>query len=145
MFEEAGFYGIEILSRQEEPWRVVDGVEFRSVTVRADKGKEGPCFERNQAVVYGGPWKSVTDDDGHTYPRGERMAVCDKTYRILRHHRSPYHDDIIPIPPHEAIPLDDAEPFDCLGSRPRHPKKTKGQDYNETRTDDGATCGPKCC
>ena len=35
MFARTGFYGIEIISRQEEPWHVVDGIEFRSMTVRA--------------------------------------------------------------------------------------------------------------
>lgn len=45
MFERAGFYGIEILVRQDEPWQVIDGIEFRSVTVQAFKGKEGPCIE----------------------------------------------------------------------------------------------------
>ena len=35
LFEEAGFYGIEIVERQSEPWRTVDGIEFRSVTVVA--------------------------------------------------------------------------------------------------------------
>jgi len=74
-FEEAGFYGVELISRQPEPWAVVEGIEFRSVTVRAYKGKEGPCLDRNQAVIYKGPWKTVTDDDGHQLFRGERIAV----------------------------------------------------------------------
>jgi len=39
-FEGAGFYGVSILERQLEPWRTVEGIEFRSVTVRAYKGKE---------------------------------------------------------------------------------------------------------
>jgi len=38
MFEEAGFHGIEILERASEPWRVVEGTAFRSMTVRAFKG-----------------------------------------------------------------------------------------------------------
>ncbi len=48
-FEEAGFYGIQIEKRQSEPWRTVAGIEFRSITVVAYKGKQGPCLERNQA------------------------------------------------------------------------------------------------
>ena len=79
MFEDAGFYGVEILKRESTPWQVIDGVEFRSMTVRAYKGKEGVCLERKQSVVYKGPWKQVVDDDGHVFCRGERMAVCDKT------------------------------------------------------------------
>lgn len=36
-FTQAGFESVEILERREEPWRVIDGVVFRSMTVRADK------------------------------------------------------------------------------------------------------------
>src|SRR5437660_11366985 len=49
-FEKAGFYGIQILRRDVNPWRTVQGIEFRSVTVEGFKGKQGECFERNQAV-----------------------------------------------------------------------------------------------
>ncbi|MEM0896231.1 MAG: methyltransferase domain-containing protein [Verrucomicrobiota bacterium] len=43
-FEEAGFQSVQVLSREESPWRVVEGIEFRSVTVAAFKGEatEGP-------------------------------------------------------------------------------------------------------
>ena len=36
-FQRAGFVTIELVARQEEPWTVVEGIEFRSVTVRAYK------------------------------------------------------------------------------------------------------------
>ncbi|HLL89766.1 MAG TPA: methyltransferase domain-containing protein [Tepidisphaeraceae bacterium] len=49
-FEDAGFHGMQVLERSVEPWQTVRGIEFRSVTVAAYKGKQGPCFERNQAV-----------------------------------------------------------------------------------------------
>jgi len=38
-FEKAGFYGIQILKRDVRPWRMVEGIEFRSVTIEAFKGK----------------------------------------------------------------------------------------------------------
>jgi arsenite methyltransferase len=41
-FEKSGFYGIEILKRDVDPWRTVEGIEFRSVTMEAFKGKQGP-------------------------------------------------------------------------------------------------------
>lgn len=147
MFELAGFYGIEILSRQDEPWQVIEGVEFRSLTVRAFKGKQGPCLERNQAVIYKGPWKSVRDDDGHTLYRGQRLAVCDKTYKIFTDPAGPYSQDIIAVPPYEEIPLDQAPPFDCTRTGVRHPRETKGRDYHETVIADGAVCecGPGTC
>ena len=40
-FEEVGFLGGRIVKRDVEPWRVVDGMEFRSVTVEAYKGEIG--------------------------------------------------------------------------------------------------------
>ncbi|MEO5958650.1 MAG: methyltransferase domain-containing protein, partial [Opitutaceae bacterium] len=78
-FADAGFHGIQILKRDAQPWRTVEGIEFRSVTVQAFKGKQGPCFERNQAAIYLGPFAEVLDDDGHRLQRGKRYAVCDKT------------------------------------------------------------------
>ena len=36
-FRSAGFESIEMLQRQEQPWRVIDDIEFRSVTVQATK------------------------------------------------------------------------------------------------------------
>lgn len=145
MFEDAGFHGVEILERQAEPWQVVDGIEFRSLTVRAWKGKQGPCLERNQAVVYRGPWKAVVDDDGHTLERGERMAVCDKTYRIYTADDGPYAGQVIPIDPLEEVPLEEAGVFACDRDAVRPPRATKGLDYRETRSVDGEACGPEGC
>ncbi len=145
MFEAAGFYGVEILTRQAEPWQVIDGVEFRSLTVQAFKGKQGPCLERNQAVVYTGPWKTVTDDDNHTYHRGQRMAVCDKTYKILTRPTGPYAASTIGIEPRVEIPLETAGLFACAGSAVRDPRVTKGQDYHETIQTDGPVCDETGC
>src|SRR5882762_5266317 len=41
-FAGAGFYGMQILKRDDQPWRTVDGIEFRSVTIAAYKGEQGP-------------------------------------------------------------------------------------------------------
>jgi arsenite methyltransferase len=147
MFEKAGFYGIEILKREEKPWQVIKGIEFRSMTVRAYKGKEGECLERKQAVLYKGPWKKVEDDDGHIYCRGERMAVCDKTYQILTRPDSPYTEDIIAVPPYQDIPLESASPFSCKSKAIRHPQETKGEDYQHTvLSEENACCSvEECC
>ncbi len=144
MFERAGLYGIEILSWQREPWRVVEGIEFRSVVVQAFKGKEGPCLERNQAVVYRGPWKSVTDDDGHTLVRGRRTAVCDKTFRILTDPSGPYAQRTEPVEPRTEVAPEDAAPFACGPGRIRSPRETKGESFRGTTGGTGA-CGPGCC
>jgi ubiquinone/menaquinone biosynthesis C-methylase UbiE len=41
-FLDAGFAEYEVLERQEDPWRVVGGIAFRSVTVAAYRGSTGP-------------------------------------------------------------------------------------------------------
>lgn len=142
-FEDAGFYGIEILKRDEEPWQTVEGIEFRSVTIQAWKGKQGPCYERNQAVIYNGPFRAIVDDDGHTMERGKRYAVCDKTYNLYR--KPPYSTYFSPIEPLTDIPLAEAAPFNCKTSAIRHPKETKGQDYNATTQASNCVDGGTCC
>ncbi len=141
-FSQAGFYGGRVLSLEKEPWQTVQGIEFRSMTVEAFKGKQGVCLERNQAVIYQGPFKEVLDDDGHRMERGKRYAVCDKTYGLYG--KAPYADSFLFIDPREEIPVEKAELFDCSGMRLRHPKETKGQDYDATSTA-GECCGPECC
>jgi arsenite methyltransferase len=143
-FEEAKFHGIHIEEMRSEPYQVVEGIEFRAVTVTAYKGKEGPCIERNQAVIYRGPWKEVVDDDGHTLNRGARMAVCDKTFKLYS--QPPYAGQFILVPPREPIALQDAGPFDCAHDQKRHPRETKGAEFKVTQLS-ASFCGPgsNCC
>jgi len=141
-FEAAGFYGIRILERQVEPWRTVAGVEFRSLTVEAFKGKQGECRERNQAVIYRGPFKEVLDDDGHRMERGRRYAVCDKTFRLYQ--GEPYEGMFDLVEPRVEVPLAAAQPFDCARTPLRHPRETKGEGYAAT-TEATACCGPEGC
>lgn len=142
-FEQAGFHGIYVDKYDSRPWRTLRGIQFRPLTLVAFKGKQGPCWERNQAVMYKGPWKKVEDDDGHLLLRGKRMAVCDKTYHLLT--ASPYEGQVIAIPPLKEIPLEKAKAFRCHQSAVRHPRETKGQRYRKTDTKGEAACGPGCC
>ena len=142
-FERAGFYGVAFAKYDEQPWRTVQGIQFRSVTVTARKGKEGPCLERKQAVIYKGPWKEVRDDDGHILRRGQRMAVCDKTYKILT--QAPYAEKIIPVPPLKEIPLKNAKKFSCGAAAVRDPRETKGKRYRKTTETPESVCGPESC
>jgi arsenite methyltransferase len=145
-FEEAGFYGISILERQEKPWRTVDGIEFRSVTVAAYKGKEGRCWDHKQAVIYKGPFKQVTDDDGHVLQRGARVAVCEKTFNIYS--REPYRSHFEFVEPIAEPSPEEIRPFPCTkGMLLRHPRETKGEDYRVTTEASASVCGPDggCC
>jgi SAM-dependent methyltransferase len=136
-FEQAGFYGIQIVKRDEAPWQTVAGIEFRSVTVEAWKGKQGPCYERNQAVIYKGPFKEVLDDDNHRLFRGRREAVCDKTFNLYK--KAPYREFFEFVEPLTPVPLSEAVPFDCSRQAVRHPRETKGLDYNVT------SAASECC
>ena len=142
-FESAGFYGIQILKRDRDPWRTVQGIEFRSVTVEAFKGKQGVCFERNQAVIYRGPFKEVLDDDNHRMERGRRYAVCDKTYNLYK--KAPYREFFELVDPIVDVPLSEAKPFDCSRTSLRHPKETKGQNYNATTEGSSKCCDGGSC
>jgi ubiquinone/menaquinone biosynthesis C-methylase UbiE len=142
MFEAAGFYGMHVIERSDQPWQTVKGIEFRAVTVAAYKGKQGPCFEHYQAVIYKGPWRKVIDDDGHTLERGQRMAVCDKTFRLYQ--REPYRDQFYFVEPLTAVKDGEARAFDCRRNAVRNPKETKGVDYDAT-TEASSCCGPDGC
>ncbi len=140
LLEEAGFHAITIDKWDANPWQTVNGIEFRSITVTAEKGKAGPCWEGLQAVIYKGPWKQVEDDDGHVLRRGDRVAVCQKTFRILT--GTAYGDQVVPIQP--LVPVDPAAeiPYDCTRVVSRHPRESKGLGYDLTSAAEGACCAP---
>lgn len=96
-FAKAGFLAAQYDKWEAAPWQVVEGIEFRSVTLTAVKGAGTECLDYGHAVIYRGPYASVTDDEGHIYVRGERMAVCERTYRLLT--EGPYREHFIGITP----------------------------------------------
>lgn len=110
-FEDAGFHGITVASRDDTPWRVVEGITFRSMTVIAYKGKAGPCHDHGQAVIYTGPWRSVEDDDGHVLRRGVPTAVCAKTFELYG--REPYSGSFERLEPAEPVDPAMAPLFEC--------------------------------
>ena len=144
-FADAGFYGIEIVGRQQEAWAILEGIEFRSMTLQAYKGNAGPCLDLQQAVLYNGPWKSVTDDDGYVLRRGERLSVCGRSYEIYS--RDPYQDQVTLIPPTKSVPEAEAGHLDCHNRQVRDPRVTKGNASSATVLPQRDCCGPEsdCC
>lgn len=120
----SGFHGISYQWRAALPVRLEDGVETRAHVLVAYKGKQGECLDQGHAVVYRGPWREVHDDDDHRYVRGERTAVCGKTFDLLT--RRPYAADFIPLEPYVQRPAEGAPPFDCNTPALRDPRVTKG-------------------
>src|SRR5438105_6412003 len=76
--------------------------------------------------------------------RGKRYAVCDKTYNLYK--KAPYRARFEFVDPLVEVPLDQAKPFDCSRTALRHPKETKGQNYDATTEADNRCCdGGSCC
>lgn len=134
VFTDAGFLAVCYDKWDAAPWQVVEGIEFRSVTLTAVKGEGTACLDYGHAVIYRGPFSEVRDDDNHVFPRGARMAVCERTFRMLT--EGPYRDDFIGIPPAVA-----REPVRfCAPPGTRRPvAETKGAEH--VRTCDS----PNCC
>ena len=99
-------------------------------------------MELKQAVIYKGPFSEAADDDGHVYRRGVREAVCGKTFDTLM--REPYAGMFEPVQPLVPVVLAAAAPFDCV-ARERHPRETKGMDYDATSAKTECCDGGACC
>ncbi len=96
-FVDAGFVAACYDKWDNEPWQVVENLEFRSVTITAIKPQDQPCLDKGHAVIYRGPYAKVYDDEGHVYPRGQRIAVCERSFKLLT--QGPYKDHFIGIVP----------------------------------------------
>ncbi len=81
--ERAGFYGLSVLGKTF--WKEVEGHAFWSVTVRGYKfEKREGCVFIGQRAIYTGPFKGVTDEEGHFFPRGVAVEICTDTEAKLR-------------------------------------------------------------
>lgn len=140
-FADAGLHGVHIAEYQSEPWAVVRGIEFRSMTVVAWKAERMPALDQNDAVIYRGPWKEVVDDFGNTLRRGERSAVSRRTFNLLG--QEPYADELLAISPLIELDTSEAPAFGCCHERLRSPAETK----QGVQRDDVApgTSSSSCC
>lgn len=96
-FLAAGFILVKYDKWDDQPWQVVEEIEFRSVTLMAVKPSPQVCLDIGQAVIYTGPFSEVRDDEDHIYPRGVRIAVCERTYQFLT--EGPLKDSFIGVNP----------------------------------------------
>lgn len=82
--ERAGFYGLQILKKAF--WKEVEGFQFFSITVRGFKfEKTAGCVYAGQTATYIGPFKGVSDEEGHWFPRNVAVEVCTDTAAKLCH------------------------------------------------------------
>ncbi|MDA1343376.1 MAG: methyltransferase domain-containing protein [Proteobacteria bacterium] len=134
-FVKAGFFAVTYDKWESQPWQVVEGIEFRSVTITAVKPEAEPCIDKGHAVIYRGPFSEIYDDDGHVYYRGERMAVCERTYRLLT--GDAYGEHFIGIIPAVDVP---GIPWDCATGSIRDIAETKGGKHQDKCVPNGACC-----
>lgn len=136
-FLAAGFIGVEYDKWDGEPWQTVEDIEFRSVTLTAYKPADVEALDGGQAVIYKGPFKSVTDEYGRTYGRGDRIAVSERFFENLT--QGAYQEHFIAVQPAQA-PTEKAGFCKPSGTL-RSAKETKGGSHNSAA--DGASTG--CC
>ncbi|MBM7068588.1 hypothetical protein [Actibacterium sp. 188UL27-1] len=120
----AGLHGVRYKPLLDRPYMTISGVELRAFGISAHVGTKGVCLEQGDAAIYLGPWSSVSDDDGHDYPRGVRIAVCAKTAAVLQ--RAPYAGSFAIVEAYGKPPLEEAAPFDCSRDVIRPAAETKG-------------------
>ena len=71
------------------------------MTVRGYKfRKRAGCVYRGHRAVYLGPYVSVTDEEGHLFPRGQAVEVCTDTLAKLSN--EPYQGSFAIVEPGEA-------------------------------------------
>ncbi len=79
-FSEMGFVNVGYDKWEDTPWQVVEGIEFRSVTLVAEKPSSCCDTRANKTLMYVGSMASVTDTFGNVYIKGERTAVSDRVF-----------------------------------------------------------------
>ena len=108
------------------------------MTVLAWKGDAAEAYDKNQAVIYKGPWKEVTDEQGRRFPRGKRTAVSDTTFKAMQ--MEPYKNHMITIEPLIIVEKDIAF-SNCCGFNERSPTVTKmGVVSRTTDPNQGSCC-----
>lgn len=121
-FIDAGFKAVAYDKWDDQPWQVVEDIEFRSVTLIAIKPESAEHLDCGQAAIYKGPYSKVSDDDGNSFMRGVRTAVSDRSFRQLN--QQPYREDFVTIQP--ATEVCGAQPFTSCPGTSRPVAQTKG-------------------
>ncbi len=134
-FIEAGFVAVAYDKWESEPWKVVEGIEFRSVTITAVKPQADSCIDKGHAVIYRGSFSEVYDDEGYVYLRGQRMAVCERVFNLLT--SGVYGDDFIGILPSESY---EETVSSCQPGKLRSIAETKG-----SRQENNSCCNENSC
>ncbi|MCK5872827.1 MAG: methyltransferase domain-containing protein [Methylococcales bacterium] len=135
VFVEAGFVAVKYDKWESKPWQVVEGIEFRSVTITAIKPTGVDCTDKGHAVIYRGAFSEVYDDEGHVYLRGQRMAVCERNFKLLT--SDVYGDDFIGLAPEKE---QEGVAWDCQAGTLRPAAVTKGSQHVDESYSESSCC-----
>lgn len=104
---DAGLAGVSV--ELESSWQRREGVTFFSALLRGIRGTNtGPCVFVGHKAIYKGPLQSVTDDDGHVFPRGTAVEVCVNTADALK--AEPFRGSFLVLDPDAPAPSRCCEP-----------------------------------
>lgn len=167
-FEQAGLIDVRLDDLQSRPWRIVEGISFRSATVIAYRptdvaegtGETSQCDDEERAGqspptqtpdrIYRGPFRYTVDDQGVMFTRGQlccdaaavaaaRPSLADQ---FLSMDGSPATDnrsaDSSDHPAAEAID----SPEQTASLQPNHPGQSTGRSLP---TAGGGCCGDQGC
>jgi len=84
-FAAAGFENICFDKRDAQPWRVVQDIEFRPVTLTACKPPRAAAAAADRRLMYRGPFAAVIDDSGRSWPRGMPQPASAQRAAALLH------------------------------------------------------------
>jgi len=143
LLTQAGYYGITYTQRAALPMKVIKGVELRAFLIEAYKGEQAEQIDRGHAVIYRGPWHEVRDEQGHSYVRGERVAVSEDSYQRLQ--QAPYQQDFFGLPCYLEVLANHAPPFDETTPHLRDPQITKGKKTVFDLHSNGCDPSSGCC
>ncbi len=84
IFSKEGFVHINYETWSNSAWKIVENIEFRSVTITGYKPINTSCEDCHYQVIYKGPFSELIDDADHRYPRGKRVDLCEETFEHLK-------------------------------------------------------------
>jgi SAM-dependent methyltransferase len=88
---DAGFKGLHQVN--QIPWRVIDGIQFLSVTLTGYKLPSASTTPSSTFATLTGPFSQVLDELGMTYTRGNPQQIDERTAALLA--LAPYQDRFI--------------------------------------------------
>lgn len=93
--EQAGFVGMFYDRLGDIHCFSVNGVELREMQLVGHKPLSGEIAS-DWSVLYRGPMSRLVDEQGQTFSRGQRVAVDEATWRLLR--RAPFNEHFTCFP-----------------------------------------------